>query len=223
MLGVAAFSLSPLGVVLFLPSLPSWRVPLLLISVSHPSSLGWCCSWGSALDFSFRIVFPIVSSLCFFRVVFVFVFPVFFSQKIFSFSVFPFLFFMFFTVFPFSSTFFFLKKEKLVDARAMHLPKSRPLRNFASSAYWDPSLPKEARSGLFDKLRWSLKGPCLCLTIHATLHLYILDIIDSVDTHQCAHSPFTVVKKGVLRVGHRYTAKHGGGALLNPRVLVELW
>ena len=43
---------------------------------------------------------------------------------------------------------------------------------------------------------------CLCLTIHATLHLYILNIIDSVDSHQ----PFTVVKKSVLRAGHRYTA-----------------
>ena len=29
----------------------------------------------------------------------------------------------------------------------------------------------------------------MCLTIHVTLHLYILDIIDSVDSHQCVAQP----------------------------------
>ena len=41
----------------------------------------------------------------------------------------------------------------------------------------------------------------------ATLHLHILDIIDSVDSHQCVAQPFsTVVKKSVLRAGQRNTA-----------------
>ena len=38
---------------------------------------------------------------------------------------------------------------------------------------------------------------CLCLTSHATMHLYILDIIDSVDSHQCVAQPFPQLSRKV--------------------------
>ena len=64
---------------------------------------------------------------------------------------------------------------------------------------------------------------CMCLTIHATLHLYILDIIDSVDSHQCiAQSFHSCQEKCVARWTQKH-GKHGCGALLNPLVLVVLW
>ena len=46
----------------------------------------------------------------------------------------------------------------------------------------------------------------MCLTIHATPHLYILDIIDSVDSRQCAHSPFHSSQEKCVA---RWTQIHG--------------
>ena len=63
----------------------------------------------------------------------------------------------------------------------------------------------------------------LCLTIRATLHLYILDIIDSVDSHQCVAQLFhNCQEKCVARWTQKH-GKHGSGALLNPRDFVVWW
>ena len=47
---------------------------------------------------------------------------------------------------------------------------------------------------------------CLCLTIHVTLHLYILDIIDSVDSHQCNAQSFHSCQENCAA---RWTQIHG--------------
>ena len=63
----------------------------------------------------------------------------------------------------------------------------------------------------------------MCLTIHASLHLYILDIIDSVDTHQCVAQPFHRCQEKCVARRTQKHGKHGSGALLNPLVLVVWW